>query len=594
MPASPWRNAQPGVAYVGDAVCAACHPGQAESYHQHPMGRSLAPVAHDTPLEAFDEAAHNPFDRLNTRFAVEHRPGGMVHTAQRRDAQGRVVAEEIAPVDFVLGSGTRGRSYLVSRDGYLFMSPVSWYSQRKGWDLSPGFESTYPRQRVVDVTCLFCHANYVEAVPHTRNRFANPIFRGHAIGCERCHGPGALHVDSRERGETPVAGPDDTIVNPRHLSPVLREGVCQQCHLQGDERFVRHGREPFDYRPGLPLHEFWAVFLKAPELRDRKAVGQVEQMYASRCFQASGGQMGCASCHDPHCMPAARERADYYRARCLSCHQEQGCSLPRAARQQKLPDDSCMACHMPRLAGTEIAHTAVTDHRILRDPGAPEPPRPALPPGQLPIQSFFDKELDPEDPATARDLGVVLVQLSRHPGPARQHLVLRGLPLVEDAVRAFPDDVAAWEMVGWGRSISGRPDEAFQAYETALARAPDREMTLALAASLAERLKRREEALAYTRRLVAVNPWMWGYQVSLARLLARKADWAGARAASEAAVRLNPFDVETRMLHIASCVHTADDAHAEKDLAVLLALDPGNEQKLRDWFVAQRNRTAKP
>ena len=37
---------------------------------------------------------------------------------------------------------------------------------------------------------------------------------GEAIGCERCHGPGELHV----RGQEVVAGRDLTIVNPRHLS----------------------------------------------------------------------------------------------------------------------------------------------------------------------------------------------------------------------------------------------------------------------------------------------------------------------------------------------------------------------------------------
>src|SRR5262249_42400012 len=147
-----WRNTQAGVAYVGDAACAACHATHADSYHQHPMGRSLAPVGEDTPIEAFDESAHNPFDRLSTHFVVERRPGGMVHRAQRRDAQGQVVAEDVARVGFVLGSGTRGRSYLVNQDGYLFMSPVSWYTQQKGWDLSPGFENAYPRQRVVDAT----------------------------------------------------------------------------------------------------------------------------------------------------------------------------------------------------------------------------------------------------------------------------------------------------------------------------------------------------------------------------------------------------------------------------------------------------------
>ena len=44
----------------------------------------------------------------------------------------------------------------------------------------------------------------------TLNRYEPPIFQGHAIGCERCHGPGELHAS---RGEE-SAGTDLTIVNP--------------------------------------------------------------------------------------------------------------------------------------------------------------------------------------------------------------------------------------------------------------------------------------------------------------------------------------------------------------------------------------------
>src|SRR5712691_10215802 len=40
-----YRNTRPGVQYVGDANCASCHPDQAESYRQHPMGRSFAQIA---------------------------------------------------------------------------------------------------------------------------------------------------------------------------------------------------------------------------------------------------------------------------------------------------------------------------------------------------------------------------------------------------------------------------------------------------------------------------------------------------------------------------------------------------------------------
>ena len=82
---------------------------------------------------------------------------------------------------------------------------------------------------------------------------------------------------------------DDTIVNPRRLEPALREAVCQQCHLQGRLRIQRRGREPFDFRPGLPLHLFWSVFVQPPEAtRDRKAVTHVEQMMASRTSGRTG------------------------------------------------------------------------------------------------------------------------------------------------------------------------------------------------------------------------------------------------------------------------------------------------------------------
>ena len=97
----------------------------------------------------------------------------------------------------------------------------------------------------------------------TLNRYEPPIFQGHAIGCERCHGPGELHV---ERGGV-SAGPDLTIVNPGRLAPALRESVCQQCHLQGWFRFPRAGRDSFDFRPGLPLHRFLAVFVRKEAIR---------------------------------------------------------------------------------------------------------------------------------------------------------------------------------------------------------------------------------------------------------------------------------------------------------------------------------------
>jgi tetratricopeptide (TPR) repeat protein len=588
---TPYRNVQPDVKYAGDESCALCHVSQAATYRQHPMGRSLMRVSQSPPVEREDATVHNPFDSLGYHFTIQRRGTRMVHKAGRLDPQGRVVAELETPVEFVVGSGTRGRSYLINRDNYLFQSPISWFTQQQAWDLSPVFASFYPPERVVEVSCLFCHANQVEAVPQTRNHYRPPLFRGHTIGCERCHGPGELHVQSRARGDVVTGAIDDTIVNPRHLSPVLREGVCQQCHLQGKARFLRPGRQPFDYRPGLPLHQFWSILVGGPGFPDyQKAIGQVEQLYLSRCFQASDGKLGCISCHDPHALPAPEERVSYYRRRCLNCHQEQSCALNLAERRQQRPDDSCMACHMRRLATADIAHTALTDHRILRraDVGGPAPdPSPDLPPGEVPIVNFYQKELDPQDPGLSRDLGVALSYLTRKPGPLRQQASSRAVPLLEKAFQSAPEDDDAQEALGWVLTVQGRNEEALAAYDALLARQPERELTLSLAATLAEGMGRSPEAITYLRRAIAVNPWIWEYHYHLAKLLAERHDWPAALAECEGALRLSPGSEPTRVLLIPCCLHTGQKNRAERELQILVDLSPKEEKALRSWFAGQ-------
>ena len=50
-----------------------------------------------------------------------------------------------AEVQFAVGSGQRGRAYLIDHDGYLFASPLTWYPTKNSWDLSPGYEKRNAR-----------------------------------------------------------------------------------------------------------------------------------------------------------------------------------------------------------------------------------------------------------------------------------------------------------------------------------------------------------------------------------------------------------------------------------------------------------------
>jgi predicted CXXCH cytochrome family protein len=604
---TPYLNVRPEVKYVGDKACASCHLSIAQTYHHHPMGRSMAPAA--SVPERLDRAAGNPFEKLGVQFMVERRGANFVHKAMRRDAQGHTLADLHAEVQFTLGSGSNGKSYLINRDGYLYQSPISWYAQKQTWDLSPGFANFYPQQRGIAVDCLFCHANRVEPVEGSINHYREPIFQGYAIGCERCHGPGELHVAQRARAEN-VGDLDYTIVNPRHLEPHLRDAVCEQCHLQGEERVLRRGREPFAFRPGLPFYSFVSVFVRKPEWNQKnKAVGQVEQMYESRCYKASKAILGCISCHDPHDKPDGKKAVAHYRTACLQCHRESGaagsetraerehkasgemkpCMLDVAERKQTTPEDSCIVCHMPRSGSSDIVHTAVTDHRILRKPEPRGEDKPALgfQPGEIPVVHFHRQFVEADDSDVARDLGVTLMQLARSSPQSQVQLGKLALPILEKAVETWPDDLTAREALATALWAQGRGKEALAAYEAILEKAPGREQALLDTAALAEHFNQEEKAAALWKRVIAVNPWIADAHYRLAVHLAEQQRWQEAIIENQKAVKMNPTSVEQRVLLITCYIRSGQKGKAAKEFAEIEILGPRDLDVLHRWFADQ-------
>jgi predicted CXXCH cytochrome family protein len=588
--ATPFRNVRPEVKYMGDGACAVCHADKEETFRQHPMGRSLAPVSAAAPLEDYGPAAHNPFETSGFRYLVKRRGNLVFHQETALDRQGKEVSETTAEVQFAVGSGQRGRAYLINREGYLFASPLTWYPAEGLWDLSPGYERRNPHfGRPVTPDCLFCHSNYADHLENTINRYREPIFRGHALGCERCHGPGELHIKEREGGQ-PVPGEVDySIVNPKHLAPDLRESVCQQCHLQGQQRVARRGLSEFDYRPGLPWHLFVSDFVRLAEDREgKKFVGTVEQLVSSRCFRESQGQdqLGCTSCHDPHQRPAAGEVAAYYRQRCLACHQDRGCSLPVARRLEK--QDHCITCHMPR-TGSTFNHTSITDHRIPRQPDAASRPA-VLPdwprPGERPLIHFHRNLTASDDGELARGLGIALVRVADGlAGPQARQLAESAFPLLRAAVALDPDDVPALDATGDSLLFQGRLEETLEVYEAALKRSPDREVTLVRVADLAMRLNRGELSRSYWERALRVNPWRWQYHLGLARTLAQLKNWSACARECRRALQLQATHLATRQLLITCLVRLGERDQARTELDILVGLSSAEQEDgLKHWF----------
>jgi predicted CXXCH cytochrome family protein len=584
--ARPFLNVRPDVQYVGDAVCAGCHQDIAETYQQHPMGRAMYPTPSAPELERYTAEASNPFHSGGLRYDITRRDEKVLHAETLQDDKSTPLAKLEEEAVYAIGSGTHGRSYLVNRGGFLFESPISWYTQKRRWDLSPGYhQSNSHFERPVQASCLFCHCNHAHEIPHTVNRYEPPIFTGFAIGCERCHGPGALHAAQPKK----VDGIDPTIVNPKHLAPELREHVCQQCHLLGDPRITKAGRGTFDYRPGLPLHQFLAIFVKPPELtKGLEAVSQVEQMHASRCFQASNGSMGCTSCHDPHRAPAADQKAALYRQRCLKCHEQKPCSVPEPTRRQTSADDSCTHCHMPTL-GSNIAHTALTDHRVLRranDPKGAEGGNARSASALIPLRHFHADELADGDPDHGRDLGLAIVDIARRiemQGPIAP-LVRKAQPLLEAGLKSWPGDAPAWQALAYCYRKQSKPAEARQALEASLRHAPEREQSLADLTTFLEEQGLTKEAIASAERLVRANPQLSTYHVTLARLLHADAQWERSRDACTQALRLNITKTDARQLLITNLLRLGDADGAKREFDLLLKTQPHDRTQLESWF----------
>ncbi len=578
--AGPYRNIDPDVGYVGDASCLSCHPKETASFRQHPMGRSLLPIAQVAPQQVYDKQHNNPFQALGSQFVVERQGDRVWHRQKRQDAAGNPLVDYAMEVHYAIGSGRGGYSYLTDRDGYLFQTPISWFSQKQIWDLSPSFDSGSLAGRPVDADCLFCHANRAHALPGYKNRYEEPIFDGCVIGCERCHGPGARHIESAEKLD---------IVNPKKLTAALADAVCEQCHLTG-VRVLPYGRQLYDFRPGLPLDEFFSVFVYASRPGEKQpAVTHVEQMHESRCYQGSSGEakLRCATCHNPHQYVGSSQRVANYRASCLACHEKQGCSLPRAFRLRTSKEDSCIDCHMPRQSTTDVPHTAATDHRIVRSTSS-KPAQKALrfdTRGDWLLKPFGGRRVDPGNRKAERDLGIALTL-------AAGRGLIAALPAADQALVLFgrgpaDEDSDAWEAKGLASLVQNDSSAAQAAFEKALSLQPQREDSLAGAARAASDVGQLDAALSYSRRVVAANPWIPVYRKQLAFLLRRKQLWDEVRSQCQAWMRLDPSNAEARMLWVSCLIRAGDKDKARQEFARLEALQPPNLDQFRAIFANQ-------
>ncbi len=362
-PNSPYRNTKSEATYVGIDKCRKCHESVYQTFKETGMGQSFATATPTKSAANFDPAhAHvynaemdlhyRPFFRGDSLFVQEYRTLGSDTTYSRTEH-----------IRYIVGSGQHTNSHIIDKNGYLYQAPITFYTQKGIWDMAPGFEGSYSSRfdRKIQLECMSCHNSMPVLQEGSLNKFLKV---GQGIDCERCHGPGSLHVQEKESGKIidTSEGPDYSIVNPKRLSADQQNNICMRCHLQGIT-VLADGHSFYDFRPGLTLSDYLTTFLPHYEGgRDKMIMAShVERMMMSQCYLQSS-ELSCVTCHNPHISVKQTPSAQFNTA-CIKCHPSSNHGTLELTAAQK---ENCIDCHMPKTGSIDIPHVAVTDHFIRK------------------------------------------------------------------------------------------------------------------------------------------------------------------------------------------------------------------------------------
>ena len=303
------------------------------------------------------------------------------------------IYKRIETIRYIIGSGQHTNSHFWVDGNTLYQAPLTYYTQEGKWDLPPGYESVNTRfQRKIDLECMSCH----NAMPQLKSGSVN-AFETLPLGidCERCHGPGELHVREKQAGQLVDTRKeaDYSIVNPKRLPWSLQVDICQRCHLQGNN-VLKPGKNFDDFRPGMRLSDVFEVYMPRYANADYFVMaGHAERLAMSACFVKSNKgiqtetynsqtHLTCINCHNPH-VSVKETRIEWFNQQCSGCHNPQSqrselLNCSESLKKRQLEPKGCTGCHMPASDTRDIPHVTVHDHRIQRPTGKTS----ALPSGE--------------------------------------------------------------------------------------------------------------------------------------------------------------------------------------------------------------------
>jgi tetratricopeptide (TPR) repeat protein len=240
---------------------------------------------------------------------------------------------------------------------------------------------------------------------------------------------------------------------------------------------------------------------------------------------------------------------------------------------------------MPRYTSSDIAHTASTDHRIVRR--ISQRPVSAIDLDRASFVDFYHDRFPEGDRQSERNLGMGLVKMLSAGMLKPQRNGDRALFLLESARAQYPHDLELRQSKAVLLHLLRRPSEAVAEAQAVLAQRPGNWRLLGQAATAAQAEGQTDRAIGYWRQAVRINPFVPDFQVSLLSLLLRAGKLDEARLRCRELLRLDPFNVSGRQAWIGFLLREGKKAEARAEFDLIRQLKPPDLAEREKWFEQQ-------
>jgi len=329
--------------FAGSASCANCHKDIYDKHVHTAHYLTSRPASTNSIMGSFKEG-HNTFTFSQTVSIVMEKKDSSFYQVEYVNG----TEKKKKRFDIVIGSGTRGQTYLYWEGNNLFQLPIFYFTGKDEWANSPGYSGRVIYNRPITSRCLECHSTYArklqagEKMPETFSH-VNMVL---GVDCEKCHGSAVEHVAFHTKNPKDSIG--RFIINPAKFSRQQKLDMCALCH--GGR--LSKTKPSFTFTPGDTLANFFTRNTNAPHATSIDVHGnQYGLLSVSKCFRNS--DMTCNNCHNPHANE--KGKTELYSQRCMSCHNTaHGKICKLTTTEGTAINKNCIDCHMPEQSSRSI------------------------------------------------------------------------------------------------------------------------------------------------------------------------------------------------------------------------------------------------